>query len=626
MVTLYKTVCMLQKAEFEARIFISLSVVMVISLLSFLCFPSTPMIMVISGNWFGWSSELSMRIGYLFVALLMLMASLLRISAGSTLTSVKVMSFKVRLDKLVDSGPYILVRNPIYLADFIAFIGFTLCLKPIGLLLPILIYIHYSQLVAYEEKSLASQFNEQFVNYKSITPRFVPSPDSIYRFFKCNNGFNINFDGFRHNALFLLFIPGFVVSAITGSLYHAILIGIPAVLDWAVIHTVIGLPSKTLQNKEVSPRPKAGLLRSKIFSDILYAQCWEDPAIDREAFGIRPDDEIFSITSGGCNVLTFLLDDPAKVVALDINPAQNFLLDLKMAAFRRLQYNNMLQFLGVTASDQRLNMYKELRPELQKNSRDYWDRQHDKIRKGIIHTGRFEGYMHMLSKWFRILVGRSLFRQLFEAEKLSDREMLYKESWNNRRWRFFTGFFLSRFWMTILFDKAFFAQIERSVSFGEHFRRIIEKAITKLPVRENSYLAYILFGNYYSPDHFPPYLRRENYEIIRQRLCRIQIITGNCESYFASLPENYFSKFNFTNIFEWMSLQAFENLLRETVRVARNGSIITYRNLLVPRSRPENLAEWIKPKRRTAEKLHGRDLSFIYRAYIVEQIVKKDVL
>jgi len=180
--------------------------------------------------------------------------------------------------------------------------------------------------------------------------------------------------------------------------------------------------------------------------------------------------------------------------------------------------------------------------------------------------------------------------------------------------------------MTILFDKAFFAQIERSVSFGEHFRRIIEKAITKLPVRENSYLAYILFGNYYSPDHFPPYLRRENYEIIRQRLCRIQIITGNCESYFASLPENYFSKFNFTNIFEWMSLQAFENLLRETVRVARNGSIITYRNLLVPRSRPENLAEWIKPKRRTAEKLHGRDLSFIYRAYIVEQIVKKDVL
>ena len=64
----------------------------------------------------------------------------------------------------------------------------------------------------------------------------------------------------------------------------------------------------------------------KVFQDVLYAQCWEDPQIDREAFNITSDDIVFSITSGGCNVLTFLIDNPKKIIALDLNPYQNYLL------------------------------------------------------------------------------------------------------------------------------------------------------------------------------------------------------------------------------------------------------------------------------------------------------------
>jgi len=38
----------------------------------------------------------------------------------------------------------------------------------------------------------------------------------------------------------------------------------------------------------------------------------EDPEMDRIAFGTKPGDIVFSITSGGCNALSFLLDDPQK--------------------------------------------------------------------------------------------------------------------------------------------------------------------------------------------------------------------------------------------------------------------------------------------------------------------------
>ena len=95
----------------------------------------------------------------------------------------------------------------------------------------------------------------------------------------------------------------------------------------------------------------------EIFRDIVYAQCWEDPEIDREAFRIQPDDTVFSITSGGCNTLAFLLDNPRAVYALDVNPSQNYLLDLKMGAFAALPYGEMLELLGVRPSRRRRDLY-----------------------------------------------------------------------------------------------------------------------------------------------------------------------------------------------------------------------------------------------------------------------------
>jgi S-adenosylmethionine-diacylglycerol 3-amino-3-carboxypropyl transferase len=147
--------------------------------------------------------------------------------------------------------------------------------------------------------------------------------------------------------------------------------------------------------------------------------------------------------------------------------------------------------------------------------------------------------------------------------------------------------------------------------------------VTELPLRKNHFLAYVLLGHYLDEDHLPVYLRRENFNVIRQRLDRIEILTGSCEHYFSTLPAESITKFNYSNIFEWMDPKAFENLLKETIRIAGNGSVITYRNLLVPRSRPESLDPWIRPQKELSEQLHNEDLSFIYRAYVVEHIIKR---
>lgn len=64
----------------------------------------------------------------------------------------------------------------------------------------------------------------------------------------------------------------------------------------------------------------------------MFAQSWEDPDCDRAALRIAPGERALAVTSGGDNVLDLLRDDPAAIVAIDLNPAQAWLFELKREA------------------------------------------------------------------------------------------------------------------------------------------------------------------------------------------------------------------------------------------------------------------------------------------------------
>lgn len=607
----------IRKSEFEARLFVSLLIVLASCIFAYGVFPGAS-VAVLAGNHADLASSASAAIGFLISAVVVAIASVLRMWAGTILSSKRVMAFSVQNDVLRMEGPYQLVRNPIYLADLLALIGFTLCMPPAALLMPLFIFLHYLQLVRYEEDSFSTRFGRRYSRYTHQVPRLIPTPHSVSMFVSQIRQLRITYDGFRNNALYVLFIPGFVFAAVLGHFFYAVLVGLPGVLDWAFVHTRKGLENN-------SGRSAPNRRRKKVYEDILYAQCWEDPHLDRTAFRIQPHDVVFTITSGGCNALTFLLDNPRKVIALDINQFQNFLLELKIRAFEVLSYEALLQFLGVRDSRCRRELYQRVRSGLTRPAREYWDYQGTKIDRGIIHCGRYEGYMKFLRTWLRGLIGRGVIEALYRARTVDERIQIYRSEWENIWWRVFTGILLSRALMTLFFDRAFFAYLDRDFSFGDHFAGRIEYALTRLPMRENYFLSYILLGRYYDEDHLPTYLARENYEIIRRRLDRIEIVTESCERYFKSRADSSISKFNFTNILEWMSPEETEQLLRETIRVAKNDAVLTYRNLLVPRQRPESLAAWIHQDSASAEMLFCQDRSFIYSKYVIEHIKKENI-
>ncbi|MCB1822743.1 MAG: DUF3419 family protein, partial [Candidatus Competibacteraceae bacterium] len=64
---------------------------------------------------------------------------------------------------------------------------------------------------------------------------------------------------------------------------------------------------------------------------LIYNMCWEDPRIDRQLLDLNQDSQVVVLTSAGCNALDYLLDVPAAIHAVDVNPRQNALLQLKLA-------------------------------------------------------------------------------------------------------------------------------------------------------------------------------------------------------------------------------------------------------------------------------------------------------
>ena len=99
-------------------------------------------------------------------------------------------------------------------------------------------------------------------------------------------------------------------------------------------------------------------------STIRYAQVWEDADVLLGALDARPGDVHLSIASAGDNALALLTTRPARVLAVDMNPAQLSCLALRIAAYRTLSHPELLELIGSRPSTRRLDLYERSRKAL----------------------------------------------------------------------------------------------------------------------------------------------------------------------------------------------------------------------------------------------------------------------
>ena len=350
---------------------------------------------------------------------------------------------------------------------------------------------------------------------------------------------------------------------------------------------------------------------------IRYANVWEDADILCEALApVTPGKRILSICSAGDNVLALLGLDPREVVAVDLSRAQLACLELRMAAFRRLEHADLLAFLGVTAVTGRATTYGALRSDLTPETRTFWDRRTAEIDTGVIHAGKFERYFRVFRTWVLPLVhGRAAIQELARPKSLDQQREFYRSRWDTWRWRFLFRAFFSRAVMgRIGRDPAFFSHVSGPI--GERVLERTRHALTEIGLATNPYFTYIVTGNF-APGALPRYLRAEHFAGIRDRLERIRLVHGPVDG----VAHGRFDGFNLSDLFEYMNADDHARCYGRLLDMANPGSRLVYWNMLVPRGVPELLHARVRPREHEATGLHARDRAWFYTGFHLDEVV-----
>jgi S-adenosylmethionine-diacylglycerol 3-amino-3-carboxypropyl transferase len=346
---------------------------------------------------------------------------------------------------------------------------------------------------------------------------------------------------------------------------------------------------------------------------LVFTHNWEDPACDHAALKIREGDSVLAITSGGCNVLGFLLFDPEIIYSIDINPSQSYILELKIAAIKNLGFEDFISFSGLHPHDDRLDLYRKIQNSLSKDAQLYWNNHEKLIRKGFIMQGKYEWFIRFAGKFIRFLQGSKRVQGLLIEKSPAEQEEYFDKIWNTKRFRFL---------FKILFNKRMLARKglvadyfhfdDGSSSFAESFYNRSKKAFRTLPVKGNYFLSLYLMGKYRNDQEVPAYLKKENYDIIKSRIDRIRIHTAEAQSWLDSMPQGSIDCFALSNICELMSEKDTRQLFTAVTKTARDGARIIFRNLMIPREPPAELQNQIVKDEMLSRKIYENDRSFVY--------------
>ncbi len=351
---------------------------------------------------------------------------------------------------------------------------------------------------------------------------------------------------------------------------------------------------------------------------LCYAQCWEDADVLLEALDIRPGHVCLSIASGGDNTLAILSRSPERVIAVDRNPSQIACLELKVAAYRLLEYEEVRELLGSLPSGRRDQLYRRLRPSLSDDARRFWDACPDAIATGIGEAGKFEGYFRLFrSRVLPLIHGRERVAQLLRRGPRAAREAFFDAAWDTWRWRLMYYTFFSRLVMGRLGRHPdCFRYVEGGVA--RHFLARTRRALTALDPADNPYVQWILLGRHASA--LPCALRRDRFAAIRANLNRLEWHCCTLADWLASHERLQIDRYNLSDIFEYMSVDAYHRLLQRLVFAGRPGGRLAYWNLLAERRRPAELADRLDPMVALAARLHAKDRAFFYGDFVLEEI------
>lgn len=298
-------------------------------------------------------------------------------------------------------------------------------------------------------------------------------------------------------------------------------------------------------------------------SAISYAAQNEDYRSEQAIIDRLPPDRplhVLMVASSGEGLLSLLTSERiARVDAVDLNPAQLQLCELRRAALERLTRDQQLQLLAArdtrpraSGADARIALYESLRPHLAPPSQAFWDARRAEIAFGLQHVGRNDMLMHDVTAHLRA----AGFAPLHHAPADTD-----LPRWQQVYTDLMTPAYIQQiFGLPSLGLAARIAEIAGYL--GECHLRALQR-----PGAAHNYFLTTVFGTGYAPgeDGLPLYLQEQGQSALRAHGTRerMHLHQGNIIEQIAPLAQAHgaFDLISISNIPDWMSDAQFADVV-----------------------------------------------------------------
>ncbi|MDJ0553772.1 MAG: BtaA family protein [Microcoleaceae cyanobacterium MO_207.B10] len=381
-------------------------------------------------------------------------------------------------------------------------------------------------------------------------------------------------------------------------------------------------------------------------NNLVYVTCWEDPRLDRVAMNLTKYDTVLVLTSGGCNALEYALDEPEHIYAVDVNPRQNALLELKIAGIRELDYSSFFKLFGEGHLANFNEVYpQQLRGYLSSFAQQYWDNHGSRL-----FAGKRSFFFHGTTGIFAQLINfyidhvvqlRDEINALLKAKTIEEQSQIYyDEQLNDRFWKKFIRQMMNSnltLWMLGVPPQQR-EQMERYLKNGvaDFVEDCCQQVFSEIPIWDNYFWRVFLEGKY-TPNCCPEYLKPENFQLLKAGLVdRISIHTDTVAQFLERNNDIRISHFVLLDHMDWLSNYKYTELQREWQAIvdrSEKKSRILFRSggfqveyvdpiCVSIQGQEHNLGELLQYHKDLAKQLHQKDRVHTYGSFYIADLVK----
>jgi S-adenosylmethionine-diacylglycerol 3-amino-3-carboxypropyl transferase len=335
----------------------------------------------------------------------------------------------------------------------------------------------------------------------------------------------------------------------------------------------------------------------------------DDAETEKAALEIKDGDRVICLASAGEVPLNLLAANDISIDAVDVSQEQICLSKLKLAAAIHLDQLEAARLIGYMPCTkmERKAYFERIALFLDPKDQTFWSEHPEIFSQGPVHRARFEKYLAKFNKIVVLLMGRKRLLQFCELDDVISQQEVFDKQLR-------TGM------IRLIFKIAFHPRIYKNRGMdAEGLKHSGTRNITEFffsrfryffiatSARKNFHLHLTLFNKVLFKEALPLFLQDNAKFVLTKRSNKLTFYNISIEKHIEKSEGNQYNKFALSNIGDWLSVAAFNELIRTILSRSNDGAKIFLRYIHYPQALPEEFSERITIEQERGKSLETKD-------------------